>query len=53
MMNLTVDTVATLTCSEGFALEGQSTRTCMENSPTDSIGVWSGTANCERMLLFF
>ena len=42
MMNLTVGTVATHTCNEGFSLDGQSTRICMDDDQADTIGVWSG-----------
>ena len=41
MTNLTVGTIATHTCDEGFSLDGQSTRTCMDDDQADTIGVWS------------
>ena len=42
MTNLTVGTIATHACNEGFSLDGQSTRTCMDDDQADTIGVWSG-----------
>ena len=42
--NLTVGTIATHTCTEGFALDGQSTRTCLDDDQADTIGVWSEVA---------
>ena len=44
-----IGTVATHTCSAGFALVGDMTRTCMDDDQADIIGVWSGSApTCER-----
>ena len=44
-----IGTVATHTCSAGFALVGDMTRTCMDDDQEDIIGVWSGSApTCER-----
>ena len=41
-------TVATYTCSPGFALVGDMTRTCMDDDQADIVGVWSGVASsCE------
>ena len=35
-------TIATHACNQGFTLDGQSTRTCMDDDQADTIGVWSG-----------
>ena len=44
-----IGTVATHSCSAGFALVGDVTRTCMDDDQADIIGVWSGSAStCER-----
>ena len=47
--DFSIGTVATHTCSAGFALVGDVTRTCMDDDQADIIGVWSGSApSCER-----
>ena len=49
-----IGTVATHSCSAGFALVGDVTRTCMDDDQADIIGVWSGSAStCERNYYLF
>ena len=49
-----IGTVATHTCSAGFALVGFMTRTCMDDDQADVVGVWSGNAPmCERKVFAF
>ena len=44
-----IGTVATHSCNTGFALVGDTTRTCMDDDQADIVGVWSGSApTCER-----
>ena len=44
-----IGTVATHSCSAGFALDGDMSQTCMDDDQADIIGVWSGSApTCER-----
>ena len=44
-----IDTVATHTCDAGFALVGDSTRTCIQDDQADTVGVWSSSPpTCER-----
>ena len=46
--DFSIGNVATHTCSAGFALVGDVTRTCMDDDQADIIGVWSGSApTCE------
>ncbi len=40
-MNLGVGAVATYSCSNGYRLVGQATRTCVSNG--GSSGIWSGS----------
>ena len=52
--NFEIGTEATHTCSAGFALVGDMTRTCMDDGQADIVGVWSGNApTCERKDLAF
>ena len=47
--DFSIGTVATHSCSAGFALVGDVTQTCMDDDQADIIGVWSGSApTCER-----
>ena len=47
--DFSIGTVATHSCSAGFALVGDATRTCMDDDQADIVGVWSGSApTCER-----
>ena len=42
------NTVATYTCLDGFAMVGESERTCESADPVTVGGVWSGVApSCE------
>ena len=47
--NFEIETIATHSCSAGFALVGELTRTCMEDNQADAVGVWSGSPpSCDR-----
>ena len=47
--DFSIGTIATHTCSAGFVLVEDETRTCMDDDQADTIGVWSGIApTCER-----
>ena len=47
--DFSIGTVATHSCSAGFALVGDVTLTCIDDDQADIIGVWSGSApTCER-----
>ena len=49
-----IGTVATHSCSAGFALVGDMTRTCTDDDQADIVGVWSGSAStCERNYYLF
>ena len=37
-----IGTVATFICDQGYLLDGNSTRVCMDDDRADTIGVWSG-----------
>ena len=41
LTDFSLGTVATLTCNQAFSLDGNSTRTCMDDNQADTIGVWS------------
>ena len=42
LTDFSLDTIATFICNESFSLDGNSTRTCMDDDQADTIGVWSG-----------
>lgn len=38
-------TVATLSCHNGFFLDGDDVRVCEDDNQLDTVGVWSGSNN--------
>ena len=51
--NHTVDTIATHSCTEGYALAGDSQRVCVDDDQLDTMGQWNGSApSCEGKILY-
>ena len=51
--NLTIDTIATYSCDEGYALVGDNQRVCVDDDQLDTMGQWNGSApSCEGMLVY-
>ena len=48
--NHTVDTIATYSCNEGYALVGDKQRVCVDDDQLDTIGQWNGSVSCEGEL---
>ena len=51
--NHTVDTIAIYSCTEGYALVGDSQRVCVDDDQLDTMGQWNGSApSCEGKILY-
>ena len=51
--NHTVNSTATYSCNEGYALVGDRQRVCFNDNQQDTIGQWSGSApSCKGKILY-